>query len=468
MKSHQHNQLVQGDESGKQSKAVRLGSRVFFIALFFVVVFSTLYFVVPHLNGATYDVRATKESALQASSTNTTDEKNTKENEKESAPLATLSNKHYIKTPQPLKAIYMTQCVVGTPSFRNDLVKLIDDTELNAVVIDIKDFSGGIAFPVTSPLLQDGISSRCGASDMEAFVASLHEKGIYVIGRITVFQDPLYTKQHPDVAVHSRSTGGVWHDNKGLAFVDVSANPYWDYVVELSRESHMLGFDELNFDYIRFPSDGPMKEALYTWTGSKTKPEALETFFAYLTSHVRDMSAYPTGTPVPVLSADLFGMTTTNTDDLNIGQQLERALPYFDYVAPMIYPSHYPNGFNGWSNPNTVPYELIKFVLDAAVQRTVATQTVVETLDGEKIYSTATSTSGSTTPAAQKVFTGLYTKQAYGKYKIRPWLQDFDYGGNYDVAEVKAQIKATYDAGLDSWMLWAPSNRYTQGALEKN
>ncbi|MEK9201846.1 MAG: putative glycoside hydrolase, partial [Patescibacteria group bacterium] len=125
-----------------------------------------------------------------------------------------------------------------------------------------------------------------------------------------------------------------------------------------------------------------------------------------------------------VISADLFGMTTTNTDDLNIGQVLERTLPYFDYIAPMVYPSHYPKTFLGFSNPAEKPYEVIKYSLDSAVTR------------------------ASTTPQ-----------------KIRPWLQDFDLGAVYTKEMVRAQIQATYDAGLTSWMLWDAANTYTRGAL---
>ncbi|MBP9760175.1 MAG: hypothetical protein KBD24_02280 [Candidatus Pacebacteria bacterium] len=135
----------------------------------------------------------------------------------------------------------------------------------------------------------------------------------------------------------------------------------------------------------------------------------------------------------------------------------------------MVYPSHYPKGFNGWSNPNTVPYELIKFVMDAAVRRTIADSSTINLLGSEPIYKEVVVPphASSTATTTKKVATGLYTKEVYDKDKIRPWLQDFDYGGTYDVAEVKAQIKATYDAGLDSWMLWAPSNRYTRGALQE-
>ncbi len=369
------------------------------------------YVVVPAAVPARYDAEANR-AAGQLS---------------EAAPEAPVFRVTHLPTPRPVKAIYMSQCVVGTPSFRDDLVTLIDETELNAVIIDIKDFSGGLAFKTDNPALKNFVSDKCGASDMREFVGTLHEKDIYVIGRITVFQDPLQTKLHPERAVQKASDRSTWKDHKGLSFIEVGAEEHWEYIVEIGKEAYAIGFDELNFDYIRFPSDGPMKDIYYPFSGAAIaanpklgKAIALKNFFAYLAKELKPIGA--------VLSADLFGMTATNADDLNIGQILEYATPYFDYVSPMVYPSHYPPGFNGWSNPNQHPYEVVQFSMQKAADRLVA---------------------ASTSPL-----------------KLRPWLQDFDYGGNYDVAEVRAQIKATYDAGLDSWMLWAPSNRYTQGALE--
>ncbi len=342
----------------------------------------------------------------------------------------------HIKTPEPTYAIYMSQCVVGTPTFRDKLVSFIDDTELNAVIIDIKDYTGKIAFTTDNPVLADSVSDACGARDMRAFVQTLHDKGIYVIGRITVFQDPYYTKLHPSAAVQSASTGTPWKDYKGLSFIDVSHKPYWDYVAELSRVAYEdFGFDELNYDYIRYPSDGPMKDARYV---NNNKAESIELFLKYLHEHVA-----PTGA---AMSADLFGMTTTNSDDLNIGQQLERTLPYFDYVAPMVYPSHYPKNFRDLGNPNNHPYEVVNISMLAAANRTVATTTLIETLDGRAIASTSPQ---------------LYTKESYSKLKMRPWLQDFDYGKDYTRADIEAQIQATYDAGLTSWFFWDPANKYT-------
>ena len=437
------------------------------IGVLAVVLSIAIFFLVPLWMPDVYDLN----TPIEATSTNLGGESVDATAEVAEVTRATSTGPipKYVPTPEAVKAIYMTQCVVGTPSFRADLVKLIDETELNAVIIDIKDYTGKIAFDTDHPDLAASVSDQCGARDIKTFVEMLHSKGIYVMGRITVFQDPYYSSTHPDLAVKFASpAGAVWKDHNGLSFIDVGAKPYWDYIITLSREAHTLGFDELNYDYIRYPSDGPMQNIVFDWAGNKEKQVMLEEFFAYLQKEMKDPTKYPAGVNPPIISADLFGMVTTNYDDLNIGQVLERALPYFDYVAPMVYPSHYPKGFNGWNNPNTVPYELIKFVLGSAVRRTIASESQIETLGSKPITKSVVvpPTSSTTASTTKEVASGNFTKEIYDKDKIRPWIQDFDYGGDYDVAEVRAQIQATYDVGLDSWMLWAPSNRYTRGALK--
>lgn len=363
----------------------------------------------------------------------------------------------HLDTPEPMYAIYMSQCVAGTPSFRESLVQFIEETKLNAVVIDVKDYSGTIGFPTEDPRFEEASLANCGARDMESFVETLHDKGIYAIARVTVFQDPFYTDAHPEQAVQSVSRPGEpWKDYKGLSFVDVSSKVFWDYIAALSKEAYAIGFDEINYDYIRYPSDGPMKDAVYL---NPDKAEALEMFFAYLHETVSPIGAR--------MSVDLFGYTTVLSDDLGIGQQLERALPYFDYVAPMVYPSHYNKGFAGLPNPNSDPYKVVYTSMVEAVRRALATETRVETLNGAKIFRdevvpaippSAESPGVATT--TQKVATGLYTKPVHDQLKLRPWLQDFDYGKDYTVTDIEAQIRATEDAGLTSWFFWDPANKY--------
>lgn len=356
----------------------------------------------------------------------------------------------HMDTPVPLKAVYMTQCVASRKDLRENLVNFIEETEVNGIVIDIKDYTGTIAFDTGIKFVDEigGSGSGCRALDMKEFIEYLHEKGIYVIGRVTVFQDPLYTKLKPEAAVKRKSDGGVWKDGKGLSFIDVGARDAWDYTVEIAKASHDIGFDEINFDYIRFPSDGNMKDIDFTHTGSTTKREMLRQFFEYLDTNLADTKM--------VTSADIFGMTTTNTDDLGIGQVLENALLYFDYVGPMVYPSHYPPKFNGWPDPNKVPYGIIKFSMDTAVVR-------ANTLRSEVVGKMYTQTASST----EKIKTNTYNERIenrLGKKQLRPWLQDFDYPVKYTSEMVRAQIQATYDAGLTSWMMWDPSNTYTRSA----
>ncbi len=411
----------------RQNKRAYIGPfrKVPFFVVLTVVCVSILYFCLPFLLKTSYEAKlpAAGAEALMK------------------VPVVPLVA--HVETPKPQKVIYMTSCVVGTPSFREGLVKLIEETELNSVIIDIKDFSGTLSFTPKAEDLKPFVSTRCMAPDMETFIKTLHDKGIYVLGRITVFQDPLFAKKRPDLAVKKKSDGSTWKDFKGISYMDPGASEVWDHVIAIAKESYAIGFDELNFDYIRFPSDGPMSDIAFTWSGNRKKADVLESFFKYLSEQL-----HPLGI---VISADLFGMTTTNTDDLNIGQVLEKATPYFDFIAPMVYPSHYPPNFNGWANPNEHAYGVIKFSMDSAVRRFLATTTPVELFGTEPISTT-------TKPL-------LYRKGVWNTEKLRPWLQDFDYGGTYDIAEVKAQIQATYDAGLTSWMLWAPSNRYTKGAL---
>ncbi len=326
----------------------------------------------------------------------------------------------HVNTPESVKAIYMSSWVAGNKKLRENLVELIDKTELNAVVIDIKDYTGKVFFTNDGEIIKEIGSTENRIPNIKQFIGSLHDKGIYVIGRISSFQDSYLVYKKPEYAVRTIN-GDVWKDKKGLGWLDVEAKPVWDYIIEIGNESYKVGFDELNFDYIRYPSDGNIEDIVYTYSEGKLKSIALKEFFAFIENEFR-----PKGIPI---SADLFGMTTSNTDDLGIGQILEYALLHFDYVAPMVYPSHYPKGFMGFKDPASKPYEVVKYAMDKAVGRATATSTSVN--------------------------------------KLRPWLQDFSIGNvTYTPEMVKAQIQATYDSGLNSWMLWNAVNVYTESALE--
>ncbi|KKQ53260.1 MAG: hypothetical protein US72_C0002G0050 [Microgenomates group bacterium GW2011_GWC1_38_12] len=328
----------------------------------------------------------------------------------------------HLKTPKAVKAIYMTSWIAGSKNLRPRLIDLIDRTELNAVVIDIKDYTGLIAFEIDNPAIKKLGSFEKRITDLPALIAELHRKNIYVIGRISTFQDASLAKKRPDLAVKRASDGAVWRDRKGISWLDAGSKEAWDYTVLLAKESYALGFDELNFDYIRFPSDGNMRDIAYPFSHAteSNKPDVLAGFFKYLSSQL-----HPLGIPI---SADLFGMVCTNYDDLGIGQVLEKAAPYFDFIAPMVYPSHYPTGYMGIKKPALSPYAVINHNMKVAAERL------------EK---------ASTTRA-----------------KLRPWLQDFDLGADYTAEMIREEKRAVYDNGLNSWMMWDPGNHYTTGAYD--
>lgn len=339
----------------------------------------------------------------------------------------------HIDTPDAVKAVYMTSWVAGTPSLRNAVVKLVDDTEVNAIVLDIKDYSGKISFAIDDPTINQYASTETRIGDIRGMIDEWHAKGIYVIGRITVFQDPYLSKTHPEFAIKSVSTGGVWKDKNGLGYLYPGNKDVWDYVLAIANDSYALGFDEINFDYIRFPSDGNVKDMAIP-DSTLSKSDVVKSFFEHVYEETKD-----TGLKT---SADLFGMTTTNTDDLGIGQVLEKALPYFDYICPMVYPSHYPAGFNGWSNPNANPHDLIAYVMTSAVNRVNAMKN---------------------DPAQPE-----WIREKVNPLQLRPWIQNFSLGQPpYTGTEIKAQLSATYEAGLTSWLLWDASNKYvyTRSAL---
>lgn len=347
----------------------------------------------------------------------------------------------HIPTPASVKAVYMSSWAAGNEKFRAHLFDLIDNTEINSVIIDVKDYTGRISFPMDDSLIIETGAAEKRIPDIIDFIAQLHEKGVYVIARISVFQDSYLITVHPELAVRTLS-GDVWQDYKGVKWLDAAAKPVWEYTVAIGREAYRVGFDELNFDYIRFPSDGDLEDISYTWAEGRLRYEVMHDFYEYIHDQFKPLD-------IPI-SADLFGLTTSAEGDLGIGQILEYGLKYFDYVSPMVYPSHYGKGFNGFAKPANHPYEVVFTAMNDGIAKAQATTTRLAWLGDEPI--------ASTTPQ-------LYTKDTYDTHKIRPWLQAFDLGVVYTPEMVRLQMQATYDSGLDSWMLWNAGSVYQKEAL---
>lgn len=325
-----------------------------------------------------------------------------------------------IKKPQAreIKAIYLTGYTSGWKARRDELIGHVEDTELNAVVIDIKDASGRVFFDTDLPIVDEIGSEEIRIPDLREWLVELKEKGIYTIARIVVMNDPYLASHKPEIALQAK-TGGNWRDYKGQMWVDPTEQYVWDYNLDLAQEAVKIGFDEVNFDYIRFPSDGNIRNIVYSnLDKEEEKYDVMRDFYEYLNKR---MSFVPA-----ITSADLFGMTLVRHDGMNIGQRLEDAAPNFDFIAPMTYPSHYPDGYEGFANPADYPYEII-------YRDMVKAQGIME------------------------------GKRA----KLRPWLQDFDLGAFYGPDKIVAQIKAVNDGGGMGWFLWNASNNYTIAGLQK-
>ncbi|MEI7740893.1 MAG: putative glycoside hydrolase [bacterium] len=331
----------------------------------------------------------------------------------------------HIKTPDFVKGFYMTAGTAMDAKRRAPMFKLLKETELNAVVIDIKDDYGRIAYPAKDPELAKHLSEKTSMKDIDVLIKELHDSGIYVIARLFIFQDRALVESNPKLAVQS-TAGGVWKDFKGISWIDAAAEEAWSYNARIARDAYALGFDEIQLDYIRFPSDGNMKLVKYTHFDplKESRSEVMTRFFKYMDTEVRQK-----GIPI---SADLFGFAFWYRDeDLTIGQRIRDAAPYFTALSPMAYPSHYPPGTLTFKNPAEHPYEI-----------------VAETLKRGK---------------------DIMKEWPEVKWQARPWIQDFDIGADYDKAKVQAQMKAVVDEGGSGWLIWNARNVYTEDAfLAKN
>ena len=324
--------------------------------------------------------------------------------------------------PHVVKAAYLTYFGVNDRGIRNRVLDLIETTELNAVVIDVKGDRGLIPYRSTVPLaLEAGAQGPVLIRDFFGLIADLKARRIYTIARIVAFKDNVLASHRRDLAIIDTRTGQPWIDREKLAWVDPFREEVWDYVFAVAKEAAAKGFDEIQFDYVRFPTDGKLSAAQYA---KPNNPESrLATIAGFLARARRELG--PTGV---FLAADLFGYTAFNENDTDIGQRIEELAPHVDYLSTMVYPSGYHLGIPGYRIPVAHPYEIVR----------------------ESVRLT------------QK-------RAAHTTARVRPWIQDFrDYAFDrrlFGVSEIQAQIRGAEEAGAAGWMLWNPGNRYTAEAL---
>lgn len=315
----------------------------------------------------------------------------------------------------PIKGIYVTSSAIRSTSKLQQLISLADTTEINAFVIDVKDDYGWITYDADVQFATDEKLVDLRIASIDTLVATMQKHNIVPIARIVCFKDTLLANKRPDLAVKVKGTGSVWENNK-TSFLNPYNHQVWEYLVQVAEDAARHGFREIQFDYVRFPSEGDLSKTYYPGQNS-SKEDAIAAFLAYARPRLEKMGVW--------ISADVFGQTVQIKTDSGIGQRIEKIAENVDVVCPMVYPSHYSTGNYGLADPNRSPYELVSHAMSDTKKRLAGTGA-----------------------------------------KGRPWLQDFSYKGvSYGVAEVKAQIKAAEEAGFDEWLLWNASSNYTVGAL---
>jgi hypothetical protein len=323
--------------------------------------------------------------------------------------------------PAVVRALYANAWVFGSSRFY-DLVRLADTTEVNALVIDVKDDTGFLTYRSTVPTaIAIGANTRIRANDVRERLALLNAKGIHPIARIVVAKDPLLAKNKPEWAIHD-TRGGLWHDRQGNAWVDAFQDSVWTYAADLAAEAVLMGFAEVQFDYVRFPDEPQtlLARAIYRGRhGEESQRQGVRRHLTLLRDRIK-----PLGVPFTI---DVFGLTTSATTDMGIGQLWEDLVHEADVVLPMVYPSHYQHGAYGFARPNFEPYAVVKKALEYGIRRSAGIP---------------------------------------GAAKIRPFLQSFTLGRpRYTADEVRAQIRAAEDLGIQDWVLWNARGVYPAGAF---
>lgn len=333
------------------------------------------------------------------------------------------------RVPKKVKGIYISGPMSGSTENFNRILDSAKNTEINALVIDFKDDEGRMTCQIDTPVATEIGACRPYVKDIKGLTASLKEQGYYLIARVVAFRDPYLAEKKPEWSLHL-ADGSLYRDRQGMAWIDPYRKEVWDYLIEVGTAAKEAGFDEVQFDYIRFCTEAGIKDVVFDEeiTKGRGKMEVITEFVKYAYENLASQGLY--------VSADVFGTIIGSEIDAEaVGQSYTEMAKHLDYICPMIYPSHYGPGNFGIDSPDTEPYDTVL----GALQASRAALEAAAEADGH------------------------VSSQAI----VRPWLQDFTASylgeGNYipyGYNEIREQIRAVEDAGYDEWILWSAANRY--------
>ena len=328
-----------------------------------------------------------------------------------------------VPTPPEVKGLYVNRWA-ALGKRMGQLIDLSKRTEVNALVIDVKDDRGFVLYKSRVPLavaIGADTNNAMSHKRLRSILDTMRVHNIYPIARIVVAKDPLLAGKKLEWAIKRRDNMQPWLDKNGQPWLDPHHREVWQYAVDLAKEAYDLGFSEVQFDYVRFPDEKRLiRESIYPLANGRVRAQVIREQLGYVRSALKPLK-------VPV-TIDVFGLTATDTTDMGIGQRWEMFVDQADVVLPMVYPSHFAPGTYKIGNPNANPYRTIDKAMKDIKRRTA------------------------NIPNAAKIV---------------PWYQDFTLGPPHYYAEhVRAQMKAGYDNGFQSWILWNPRSAYNEGALK--
>ena len=322
-----------------------------------------------------------------------------------------------------VRGLYVSAHSVALKGRLDELIELAKKNNINAFVIDIKGDYGELTFPMSDEINKYTKSANKNPiiKEIEPVIKKLKDNGIYTIARIVSFKDTIYAKENPDKIIVYKDGGKAFTNSDGLVWVSAYDKNLWEYNVTVAKEAAKVGFNEIQFDYVRFPASngGKLDKVLnYRNTDNMTKAEAIQKYLNYAKKELSPYNVY--------ISADIYGQVGSSSDDMSLGQFWEAVSSEVDYVSPMMYPSHYGKGVYGLAVPDANPYKTIYHSTKDSINRN----------------------NNISSPAI-----------------IRPWIQAFTATWvkghiNYGPNEVKEQIKAMKDLGVDEYILWSATNRY--------
>ncbi len=315
-----------------------------------------------------------------------------------------------VMDPVTIRGLRVSGDAAADPAHWEEILELADTSAVNGLIVDTKDENGWVQWDTDVPEASE-IGAEKNLFDVDRVIADMDARGLYKITRVVTFQDAVYGRANPELAALDSETGEPWESYGGQVWLDATDRESWEYPLALAIDACERGFDEIQFDYVRFPSDGPVQRLVFDGTyDAEERVATISSFLAEARSRLNPLGC--------AVSADIFAIVVSVDSDQGIGQRPEELSQVVDVISPMIYPSHYGKNWRNLDDPNAYPAEVVGGALDDTMPRLV------------------------------------------GSAVLRPWLQTYPYGRT----EIAIEIDEAESRAL-GWMLWSAGAQFAASWL---